>query len=180
MVQRSAADTRRLREELPESAREFLGVIRQGIEEGLNKREIQERIAEAREARGEEPRGIRDNYLTQARRFIQGQVDLNPPSDTRFINRDKDIDLSRGPRPSIEPVITRRYSYTVAIVDTSENVRGAVQVTSSRILSEEEVIAQAEAFIEDQGLEAYVDDSVPEEFFLRIDEFIEASGETLL
>ncbi len=173
MVQRSKLPI----EGLPPQGIRFLDLIRDAIDDGKTKREIQEIIKDEREEQGEARKGIRDTDLSKVRRFLKGD-DILPPSDTRFINKRKSVDVTR-PRESVG-ITTRKFSYTVAIIDVSNGeIVGGVQVVSDVQLSRDDVIEQAEASIEDAGIELYVDE-LPDEFQLVVSEAIQNEGETLL
>lgn len=178
MVQGSSTTGGRLPiESLSPSAIEFLDLIRDSIDEGLSKRAIQQRIKDVKADRGQKPTGIKDAELTKARRLINGETDLSPASDLRFINKDKRIDVTRSDK-SRGPLL-RTFSHVVAIVDeASDEEVGFITISTDRELTINEIEAEAMKHIESQGIEVYAF-LQPTEFFLRVVESIVASTSIL-
>ena len=165
--------------EVPASALPFLAVIRRAVNAGLTQAQMQERIKASKRARKLPARGIRDDFLRQAIRFVEGVDNINPPPQYKFIERGKSPDTSRLRRAA--GITTRQFSYRIGIRDTStDEITGVIGISSSRRLSRQRILDEALKMI-DGNLEQYTS-PIPNQFALNIidaivsEEFLLSSG----
>jgi len=148
-------------ENLPKPTREVMAIIDEGFRSGLTQAEIQALI---KKARGQ---GIRDDFLRQGIRFVRGDLNTNPPSDTKFISRGSP-DLRRY-EPSKGPIL-KNFSYQVAIInEDTDEIGGRLTVISDRLLDPDEVLDEAEESIKTEGLNRYAPEVLPDRFRLEIE-----------
>ena len=169
---------------LSRSAQEHLELISEGFQRNETKDQIQARIRAFNLERGllnrkgEDGRGIRDQFLTESLRFLRGE-EIQPEPIQRFTNVGKSPDPRRAPL-SKGPIL-RRFSYNVGIRDTATGkIVGGVTVSSNTRRSISNIKAQAAASIAARGVENYADeDDIPDNFALDVLGSLEASSTIL-
>lgn len=160
--------------EIPKPAKDVFDIIESGYRNGETQVRILDRI---RQRKG---KGIRDDYLRQALRYLRGDANINPPPQYKY------IELGKSPNPErlrkATGITTRQFSYTVAIVqvdcETREPIRdedgeliydddgnspprrGHLGLSSSRRLTRQVILDEAMKMV-DAGIENYATD-IPE------------------